>query len=121
MCSDDGLDEISIAATTKAVEYRNGCFSEFTIEPEQFGIARSSLDKIMVSNSDESLNMIKHTLSGQTGPAYDMLALNAGATIYAGDITNSIEDGVSLAREILNSGKALEKLAHLVEVSSSFS
>ena len=119
--SDDGLDEISIAAATKVAEYRDGVFSEYVIEPEQFGIKRSELDTIMVSDSAQSLNMIKRALGGETGPVFDMIALNAGATIYAGDLVESLEKGVDQAREILASGAGLGKLDHLVEVSSSFS
>jgi anthranilate phosphoribosyltransferase len=118
--SDDGLDEISIAAATKVAEYREGAFSEYVIEPEQFGIKRSALDTITVSNSAQSLDMIKRALGGETGPVYDMIALNAGATIYAGDLVESLGKGVDRAREILVSGAGLEKLDHLVKVSSSF-
>ena len=118
--SDDGLDEISIAANTKVVEYKNGSYSEYEIKPEQFGIGKSSLESITISDSGQSLEMIKQAFGGQTGPAFDMIALNAGATIYAGDLVQSIEDGVDQAREILSSGKGLDKLSELVEVSNSF-
>ncbi len=121
VCSDDGLDEISIAAGTRVAEYKNGAFYEYGIEPEQFGIGRSSLDTMVVSDSSQSLAMINRALSGEAGPAGDMLALNAGATIYAGDVATTLAEGVQLAREILNSGKGLEKLAHLIAVSRSFS
>lgn len=119
--SDDGLDEISIAAATKVAEYRDGAFSEYVIEPEQFGINRSALDAITVSDSTQSLDMIKRALGGEKGSVFDMIALNAGATIYAGDLAESLGEGVDRAREILVSGAGLEKLKRLVEVSSSFS
>ncbi|MCY3768396.1 MAG: anthranilate phosphoribosyltransferase [Gammaproteobacteria bacterium] len=118
--SEDGLDEISIAAPTRVVEYRDGVFSEYEITPEQFGIERSDLGAITVSDPAQSLKMIRGALGGGPGPAADMIALNAGATIYAGDLADSIEAGVARAREILSDGRALEKLAQLVEISNSF-
>lgn len=121
VCSDDGLDEISIAAETRVAEYNNGTFSEYRISPQQFGIAKSNLEAIVVADATQSLAMIEKALVGEAGPAHDILALNAGATIYAGDLADSIEHGVQLADEILNSGKGLEKLNHLKEVSNSFS
>jgi anthranilate phosphoribosyltransferase len=118
--SDDGLDEISIAAGTRVAEYRDGKFTEFQIEPAQFGIHNSPLDAIVISDAAESLAMIRGALAGQKGPAYDIVALNAGATIYAGDLVDSIADGVDRAREVLDSGAGLEKLEHLCRVSNSF-
>ena len=118
--SDDGLDEISIAAETLIVEYRDGAFSEYRISPEQFRISRSDLSAVTVESSSQSLELIKSALGGETGPAYDMVALNAGATIYAADLAATLEDGVESARAILDSGKGLEKLDQLVTVSSSF-
>ena len=90
------------------------------ISPEQFGIARSDLSTITVSDSAGSLEMIRGALGGEPGPAADMIALNAGATIYAGDLAGSIEEGVSIARNVLNNKSGLEKLSHLAEVSNSF-
>ena len=118
--SDDGLDEISIAAPTLVVEYHNGGFSEYEISPEQFGIERSDLSTITVTDPGQSLEIIRGALGGRPGPAADMIALNAGATIYAGDLSGSIEEGVARAREILCRGSALEKLSRLVEISNSF-
>ncbi len=118
--SDDGLDEISIAADTKVAEFRNGSFTEYEINPEQFGVQRSSLDTITVSDSKQSLNLIQQALGGQTGPASDMIALNSGATIYAADLASSIQDGVDQARVILSSGAGLDKLTQLIRISNSF-
>ncbi len=118
--SDDGLDEISIAADTKVAEFRNGSFTEYEINPEQFGVQRSSLDAITVSDSKQSLTLIQQALGGQTGPASDIIALNSGATIYAADLASSIQDGVDQARVILSSGAGLDKLTQLIRISNSF-
>ena len=119
VCSDDGLDEISIAADTRVVEYNNGTFSEYQIAPEQFGIAKSNLESLVVADAEQSLDMMKKALTGEAGAAHDILALNAGATLYAGDLANSIEEGVRLADEILNRGQGLDKLQQLKEFSNS--
>ena len=121
VCSDDGLDEISIAADTLVVEYNHGTFSEYRISPEQFGMTKSHLESIIVADASQSLDMLRKALAGETGSAHDMLALNAGATLYAGDLADSIAEGVAHAHEILHSGKGLDKLEHLKEVSHSFS
>lgn len=118
VCSDDGLDEISIAADTQVAEYRNGEISEYRITPAQFGIAKTPLTSIVVADVNASLQMIRATLGGTEGAAFDMVALNAGATIYAADLSDSLVSGVVRAKEILHSGEALRKLDHLAEFSS---
>ena len=121
VCSDDGLDEISIAAPTRVAEYRNEKFYEYKITPEQFGIKRSSLDSIIVSDPAQSLAMIRDALAGNKGQAYDMIALNSGATIYVSGISDSIDDGIGLACKILDSGEGNNKLDHLIRFSNSIS
>lgn len=116
--SDDGLDEISIAADTRVAEYQDDEISEFVISPEQFGISRRGLDELVVENAEQSLALMRSALQGEPGPAFDMVALNAGATIYAADLTDSLEEGVNRAREILQSGTALEKLDRLADFTS---
>ncbi|MGI9311453.1 MAG: anthranilate phosphoribosyltransferase [bacterium] len=117
VCSDDGLDEISIAAATAVAEYRDGAIREYRIEPRQFGIAETPLDDLVVADSSESLKLIRIALGGKRGGAYDMVALNAGATIYAADLSDSLADGVARAREVLDSGAALAKLEQLAQCS----
>jgi len=120
VCSDDGLDEISVAAPTQVAEWRNGEISEYRIVPQQYGMAPTSLEAILVTDSEHSLSLIRQALAGEEGPGFDMVALNAGATIYAADLVDTIEDGVERAREILKSGAGIEKLDELVEFSNSF-
>ena len=116
--SADGLDEISIAAPTRVAEYREGEFSAYEITPEQFGIERQELDRVVIDSPRHSLEMIRGALGGETGPAADMVALNAGATIYAGDLAPSLAEGIDRARDILVSGAGLGKLEELVRVSN---
>jgi len=120
VCSHDGLDEISIAAPTQVAEWRNGKISEYKIAPQQFGINPVSLEAILVTDSAHSLCIIRQALAGEEGPWFDMVALNAGATIYTADLVDTIEDGVECAQEILKSGAGIEKLNDLVQFSNSF-
>lgn len=120
VCSDDGLDEISIASDTAIAELKDGEVFDYTVTPEQFGIKADSLESLRVESAAESLAMLKSALAGETGAPYDMVALNAGATLYAGDLAESLEAGVKQAREILDSGAALRKLEELAAFSSRF-
>ena len=113
VCSDDGLDEISIASDTHASELCDGAIFHSIITPEQFGIERQSLEPLVVGSAEESFAMIQGVLNGESGPAGDMVALNAGATIYAADLVGSLADGVERAREILASKSGAAKLEEL--------
>ena len=119
--SDDGLDEISIASDTHASELRDGVITDYTITPEQFGIERQSLEPLAVGSADESFSMIQGVLNGEPGPASDMVALNAGATIYAADLVGSLAEGVERAREILSSKSGAVKLQELASYTQQFS
>lgn len=114
--SADGLDEISIAEETFVAELKDGEITEYTISPEQFGMSRGSLLDIKVADASESLSLIKTLLSGAEGPAADIVALNAGAAIYAANVASSLEQGIAMAQDILAGGTGGEKLTELVQV-----
>ncbi|MGB1108973.1 MAG: anthranilate phosphoribosyltransferase [Gammaproteobacteria bacterium] len=116
--SDDGMDEISIAAPTRVSELKDGQVSTFSIEPEQFGMARSSLDAIKVDGSDASLAMIKGVLANESGAARDIVSLNAGAAIYAAGLADSLTAGIEKASAVIADGSAATTLDRLVEVSN---
>ncbi|MDD9858563.1 MAG: anthranilate phosphoribosyltransferase [Gammaproteobacteria bacterium] len=118
VCSEDGLDEISIAAATRVAEYRDGEIREYRIQPEQFGIARTPLHGLVVADAAQSLALMREALAGTEGAAFDIVALNAGATLYAADLADSIAAGVARAIEVLRGGGGLEKLRQLAEVSA---
>jgi anthranilate phosphoribosyltransferase len=116
--AEDGLDEISIAAPTRVAELRDGDISVYTVTPEDFGLQRADLSAIAVENAGQSLAMINTVFDEQPGPARDIVRLNAGAAIYAAGLAASLADGVALASEAIQSGKARQTLAALVEVSN---
>lgn len=113
--SEDGLDEISIAAPTYVAEMQGGKVSTSTITPEQFGLERGALSDLTVDSVDDSLDRIRSVLDNVAGPALDVVILNAGAAIYVSGLTDSLEQGVHRASEVIASGKAKQKLAQLVE------
>lgn len=117
--SADGLDEISIADTTYVTEYVNGEFREYEISPGQFGLTAAPLDSLIVDDSTHSLAIIQSVLSGQAkGAAADMVALNAGATLYVAGKSETLENAVVLAKELIASGQPWQKLQALVELSN---
>ena len=118
--SSDGLDEISIADRTAVCEFKVGEITQFEINPEDYGIQRQPLSLLKAGSADESLALIRSALSGEKGPAYDMVALNAGATLYAADVVDSLAQGVEKAQSILDSGVAFRKLEELAAFSQRY-
>ena len=116
--SADGLDEISIADETFVAEYKDGRISEYSIKPEDYFAQRQSLDGLSVGQSEQSLALIRTALSGKQQKAADLIAINAGAALYVAGVSESISEGVSLAKNAIQSGAALSKMQQLVEVTS---
>jgi anthranilate phosphoribosyltransferase len=118
--SEDGMDEISISAPTFIAELKDGEISTRTITPEEFGFNRADLKDIQVLDSTESLNIINSVLDNTSGPALDIILLNAGAAVYVSGCADSIEAGVEKAKTAIASGAAKKKLADLVAASNKF-
>ncbi|SMC59296.1 anthranilate phosphoribosyltransferase [Polynucleobacter kasalickyi] len=111
----DGLDEISLGASTLVGELRDGQIIEYEIHPEDFGIGMTSSRAFKVDNALESKNIILSVLDGQPGPALDIVVLNSGAALYASDLVASISDGIVLARSTIASGAAKAKMLEFVK------
>lgn len=120
----DGLDEISLAAPTFVAELKDGVVSEYVIQPEDFGIKSQSLIGLSVDDAAQSLALIRDALTKrkteQGQKAADMIALNAGAAIYAADLASSLHEGVQRAHDALHTGLAWEKLQELVSFTAVF-
>jgi len=112
--ADDGLDEISIASSTSIAELKDDTITRYSICPEQFGLQRADLATLAVNDVQDSLTMLQSVLDNQSGPARDIVALNAGAAIYAANLEDSLSTGISKALEVIASGAAKEKLYALV-------
>jgi anthranilate phosphoribosyltransferase len=118
--SRDGLDEISIGDATEVAELKQGQVRRFSINPEDFGVARSSLDAIKVRDASESLVMIRGVLEDKPGPARDIVMINAGAAIYTAGLAESLKEGVQKADVAIASGEARNRLDRLVVLTQSF-
>ncbi|MCC7220186.1 MAG: anthranilate phosphoribosyltransferase [Candidatus Contendobacter sp.] len=110
----DGMDEISLGAATQVGELKDGQIVEYEIHPEDFGLAMRSNRSLRVETPDQSKAMLLGALSNERGAARDIVALNAGAALYAANVAGSIADGIRLAREALANGAARAKLDELV-------
>jgi anthranilate phosphoribosyltransferase len=111
----DGLDEISLGASTLVGELRDGVIREYTIEPEDFGLAMASSRNLRVQDAEQSMHMVQGVLAGEPGVARDIVQLNAGAALYAAGLARDIDEGLANAREAVESGAAQAKMHAFVE------
>ncbi|MGR9116327.1 MAG: anthranilate phosphoribosyltransferase [Gammaproteobacteria bacterium] len=118
VCAEDGLDEISIAASTNVAELKNGNINCYAVTPVQFGLKRGNLADLAVEDAASSLAMMLSVLDDQPGPARDIVALNAGAAIYAANLSDNLQAGIQKALQVIASGAAKAKLDQLVEFSN---
>ncbi len=110
----DGMDEISLGASTLVGELRDGQIREYEVHPEDFGLAMASARKLRVDDAGQSRQMLLAALDGQPGPAADIVALNAGAALYVAGRTDSIGKGILRARAVIASGAARRHLDRFV-------
>lgn len=120
VCAEDGLDEISLAVPTKVTQIKNGVANTFIVTPEQVGISRQSLEGLTVTSPEQSAKLIECALMGASTDklvqkAQDMIALNAGAALYIADRAKDYQSGVTLAKEIIQSGQAHQKIAEFAK------
>ena len=118
--ADDGMDEISIGAPTRVAELKEGRVRVYSIQPEQFGMARRDVSQLAVSSPAESLSVVESVLDNVPGPAHDIVALNAGAAIYVAGLAPDLGAGIKAAQNVLASGAARKKLHDLVALSKGF-
>jgi anthranilate phosphoribosyltransferase len=111
--SDDGLDEISVGAPTQVAELKGGAVTSYRITPDQFGLPLTDVSQLVVADAAASLAVVRRVLGGEPGPASDIVALNAGAALYAAGLADTLAAGVTRATEVLASGAAAAKLEQL--------
>lgn len=114
----DRLDEISASAETSVCEVKDGTFKSYTISPEQFGLTRCKKEELTGGTPDENAAITKAVLAGGQGARRTAVVLNAGAGLYVAGKADSIEAGVRLAEELIDSGKAEKKLEEFVKYSN---
>ena len=115
----DKLDEISLSAPTAVCEYKDGWMKNYTITPEQFGFERCTKDDLIGGTPAENAEITRSILRGEQGHRRNAVLLNAGAAIYIGGRADSLEGGIKLAAELIDSGKAYEVLEKVIAVSNS--
>ena len=114
----DKLDEISLSAPTTVCEFKDGWMKNYVITPEQFGLRRCTKQDLVGGTPAENAEITKAILSGEKGPKRDAVLMNAGAALYIGGKAESLAEGVKLAAEIIDSGKAMTTLEKLISVSN---
>ncbi|TVR57693.1 MAG: anthranilate phosphoribosyltransferase [Candidatus Competibacteraceae bacterium] len=111
----DGMDEISLGAATRVGELKDGAIVEYEIHPEDFGLAMRSNRGLKVETAEQSKDLLLAALNNESGAPRDIVALNAGAALYAADLADTIGAGVRLAQDTLASGAARAKLEEFVQ------
>jgi anthranilate phosphoribosyltransferase len=118
--SDDGLDEISVAAPTHVAELDSGGIREYRITPDELGVPRGDLAPLRVRDAGDSLRLVRSALDNEPGPARDIVLLNAGAALYACGAAADLKTGVEQARAAIGSGAARRKLDELARLTAGF-
>jgi len=114
VASEDGLDELSLAAATRVVEVRDGALTSYVVTPEDLDLERCQPGAIPGGDPATNARIARAILAGEPGPALELAVLNAGAAIYAGGGAGSLRAGVSAAREAIGSGAAAAALERFV-------
>ena len=110
----DGMDEVSLGAATMVGELKNGEITEYEIHPEDFGLQMSSNRALKVETPEQSRDMLLGVLQGASGPAREIVCLNAGVALYAANVVADIASGIARARAAIDTGAARAKLEQLV-------
>ncbi|MFP4662383.1 MAG: anthranilate phosphoribosyltransferase [Halanaerobiales bacterium] len=117
----DGLDEISLMGKTRVNELKNGEINTYEITPEDFGLNRCTLDEISTGTPQANAAMIRNVFSGKdTGPRRAAVILNAAGALMIGNKAHSFREGIKLAEDLIDSGKALQKLNQLITASQDY-
>jgi anthranilate phosphoribosyltransferase len=111
----DGLDELTLAGDSLVAELKDGQVTEYTVHPEQFGLAQHDGSALRVTNPQASVDIVRRVLDNQPGPARDIVLLNAGAALYTANVTGSLAEGVDRARQVLAEGRASEALFTFIQ------
>ncbi|MBI2991948.1 MAG: anthranilate phosphoribosyltransferase [Deltaproteobacteria bacterium] len=114
----EGLDEISLCGPTKISELRDGQIRNYTLTPEEVGLKRCRLEEIQGGNPEQCADALRTVLRGEKGAKRDVVLLNSGAALYVSGAAGSVAEGIRLAAEVIDSGKAQAKLEQLVRMTN---
>lgn len=118
--SDDGMDEVSVSAVTHIAELKDGKVKTYSVSPSDFGLEMTDIAALKVDTVAQSLAVIQSVLADTSGPARDIVCVNAGAAIYVSGKVDSWNAGVQMAQSVIASGKAANVLKELVKKSNSY-
>lgn len=114
----DKLDEISLSAPTTVCEIKDGWIRNTVITPEQFGFQRCTREDLAGGTPAENAAITRAVLNGEKGHRRNAVLMNAGASLYIGGKADSMEEGIALAADIIDSGRAAGTLDKLIEISN---
>lgn len=114
----DKLDEISLSAPTTVCEIKDGWYKSYIIEPEDFGFEKCNKEDLKGGEPNENAEIVRKILSGEKGHKRNATLINAGASLYIGGKANDMKEGIKLAGEIIDNGKAMETLNKFIELSN---
>lgn len=114
----DKLDEISMSAPTTICEFKDGWYKKYTITPEEFGFERCKKEDLVGGTPEENAKITLGILNGEKGPKRNAVLMNAGAALYIGQKAASLKEGIDLAAELIDSGRAMETLQKFIRISN---
>lgn len=114
----DVLDEISLSAPTTVCEVRNGRYDSYVLEPEQFGFERCKKSDLTGGTPEENAAITRKILEGQKGPQRNAVVMNAGAGLYVAGKTASVQEGIRMAEQLIDSGAAMARLEEFIKLSN---
>ena len=115
-----GIDELSITGINRVSELKNGFVKTYDLDPGQLGLGKANMSDLLGGTLQENAEITRSILGGEKGPKRDVVLLNASAVLVAGGKTDDFSEGISLAAEVIDSGKALQKIDELAKMSHSF-
>lgn len=110
-----GMDEISNIGETLIVELNSGKLTKYTVTPEKLGVKRADVKDILGGTPEENARDIVDVMKGKKGAKRDIIAINAGAALFVGGKADSLDAGIKIAAQTIDSGKALDKLKDFVK------
>jgi anthranilate phosphoribosyltransferase len=114
---EDGLDEITITGKTFVSELKKGSIKNYEVTPEEFGLPRAKPDSLKGGTAKDNAELLRSILSGKKGAQRDIVLMNAAAALLAGDKVTTLGQGITLAEQAIDNGKALQKVEELISFS----
>ena len=114
---EDGLDEITVTGKTFVSELKKGSIKNYEVTPEEFGLPRAKPDSLKGGTAKDNAELLRSILSGKKGPCRDIVLMNAAAALLAGDKVTTLGQGITLAEQAIDNGKALQKVEELISFS----